>query len=51
VGSCRNLRIRLLRVLSLQQCARDLVEEYVCAKVLPLRASQVWFAVRDDEKY
>jgi hypothetical protein len=28
-----------LRVLSRQQCAHDLVEEYICAKVLPLRAS------------
>ena len=33
------------------QCARDLVEEFVCAKVLPLRANQAWFVVKDDEKY
>ena len=35
-----------LRVLSPHQCARYLVEEFVCAKVLPLRANQSWFAVR-----
>jgi hypothetical protein len=28
-----------------------LVEEFVCAKVLPLRANQSWFAVKDDERY
>ena len=33
------------------QCARDLVEEFVCAKVLPLRANQAWFVVKDDERY
>ena len=37
--------------LSGHQCARDLVEEFVCAKVLPLRANQSWFVVKDDEKY
>ena len=40
-----------LRTLSCHQCARDLVEEFVCAKVLPLRANQSWFVVKDDEKY
>ena len=40
-----------LRTLSRHQCVRDLVEEFVCAKVLPLRANQSWFAVKDDEKY
>jgi hypothetical protein len=28
-----------------------LVEEFVCVKVLPLRANQSWFTVKDDEKY
>ena len=28
-----------LRTLSHHQCAHDLVEEFVCAKVLPLRAN------------
>ena len=27
-----------LKILSRHQCVRDLVEEFVCAKVLPLRA-------------
>lgn len=40
-----------LRQLSRHQCARDLVEEYVCARYVPLRKDQVWFEVRDDEKY
>ena len=40
-----------LRALSCHQCARDLVEEFVCAKALPLKAIQTWFAVRDDERY
>jgi len=40
-----------LRALSRHQYARDLVEEFVCAKVLPLKANQTWFAVRDDERY
>ena len=40
-----------LRILSCHQCARDLVEEFVCAKVVPLRADQAWFAVKDDERY
>lgn len=29
-----------LRALSCHQCARDLVEEFLCTKVLPLRANQ-----------
>ena len=40
-----------LRIMSRHQCARDLVEEFVCVKVLPLRANQSWFVVKDDEKY
>lgn len=40
-----------LRALSRHQCAQDLVEEFVCAKVLPLRAGQAWFDVKDDERY
>ena len=40
-----------LRALSRHQCACDLVEEFVCAKVVPLRADQAWFAVKDDEWY
>ena len=40
-----------LRTLSRHQCARDLVEEFVYAKVLTLRANQSWFVVKDDEKY
>ena len=43
--------IDALRILSRHQCARDLVEEFVCAKVLPLRADQAWFMVKDDERY
>lgn len=38
------------RVLSCHQCARDLVE-FVSAKILPLRANQTWFAIKDDERY
>jgi hypothetical protein len=40
-----------LRTLLRHQCARNLVLEFVCVKVLPLRADQSWFAVKDDEKY
>ena len=40
-----------LRILSRHQCARDLVEEFVCAKVEPLRADHAWFVVKDDERY
>ena len=40
-----------LRTLSHHQCVRDLVEEFVCAKVVPLRADQAWFTVKDDEQY
>jgi hypothetical protein len=40
-----------LRALSRHLCARNLVEEFICAKVLPLRAGQAWFMVKDDEKY
>jgi hypothetical protein len=40
-----------LRTLSHDQCARDLVKEFVCVKVLPLRADQSWFAIKDDERY
>jgi hypothetical protein len=39
------------RVLSRHQCARDLVEEFVCAKILSLRANLTWFAAKDDERY
>ena len=35
-----------LRALSCHQCARDLVEEFLCVKVLPLRANQSWFELR-----
>lgn len=28
-----------LTILSRHQCARDLVEEFICAKVVPLRAN------------
>ena len=41
----------VLRILSRYQCARDLVEEFVWSKVVPLRADQAWFAVKDDERY
>ena len=34
-----------LRILWHHQCARDLVEEFVCAKIVPLRADQAWFTV------
>ena len=40
-----------LRILSCHQCALDLVEEFFCTKVLPLRANQAWFVVNDDERY
>ena len=30
---------------------QDLVEEFVCVKVLPLRANQPCFNVKDDERY
>jgi hypothetical protein len=40
-----------LRALPHHQCARNLIEEFVCAKVLPLRANQPWFEVKDDERY
>lgn len=40
-----------LRILSRHQCARDLGEEFVCAKILPLRSNQTWMVVNDDEKY
>ena len=43
--------VEALRTLSRHHCARDLVEEFVCAKVLPLRANQAWFMVKDDERY
>ena len=39
------------RILSRHQCTHGLVEEFVCAKVLPLRADQAWFAVKDNEWY
>ena len=41
------MRSGLYRVISV--C--DLVEEFVCVKVLPLRANQSLFAVKDNEKY
>ena len=40
-----------LRILSRHQCACDLVEEFVYAKVVPLRANQAWFTVKDGERY
>ena len=40
-----------LRILLHHQCARSLVEEFVCVKVLPLRANQAWFVVKVDERY
>lgn len=40
-----------LRILSHHQCARDMVEEFVGAKVFPLRANQFWFVVTDGERY
>jgi hypothetical protein len=43
--------IDTLWVLLRCQCTRYLVEEFVCVKVLPLRAKQVWFVVKDDERY
>ena len=43
--------IDALRILSCHQCARDLVEEFVGTKVLPLRANQSWFECKDDERY
>jgi len=43
--------VNAIRILSRQQCGRDLVEEFLCAKVVPLLWDQVWFDVRDDAKY
>ena len=40
-----------LKILSHHQCVRDLVEEFICAKVVPLRVNQAWFVVKDDERY
>ena len=40
-----------LRILLRHQCARNLVEEFVYVKVLPLRAKQAWFVVKVDERY
>ena len=40
-----------LRALSCHQCMRDLVEEFLCAKVIPLRVNQSWFDVKDDVMY
>lgn len=40
--------IDALRALARHQSTWDLVEEFVCVKVLPLRADQQWFAVKDD---
>ena len=45
------IAVDALRTLLHHQCARNLVEEFVCAKVLPLRANQSLFAVKDNEKY
>jgi hypothetical protein len=39
------------RLFSHQRCAHVLVEEYVCTKFVPLRRSQVWFDVWDEERY
>jgi hypothetical protein len=43
--------VDVLRALLHHQCARDLVEEFVCVKVLPLRVNQTWFDVKDDAMY
>jgi hypothetical protein len=43
--------VDVLRTLSRDQCVRDLVKEFVCVKVFPLRADQSWFAVKDDKRY
>ena len=43
--------VGMLRALSCHQCARDLVEEFVCVKVVPLKANQSWFDVKVDEMY
>jgi hypothetical protein len=43
--------VDVLWALSRHQCTQDLVEEFLCAKVLPLRANQSWFEVKDDERY
>lgn len=40
-----------LRVLARHQCTRDLVEEFLCAKVGPLKADQRWFVVKEDARY
>ena len=40
-----------LRILSHHQCARDLVEEFVCTKIVPLRVDQAWFVAKDDKRY
>lgn len=40
-----------LRALARHQCARDLIEEFLCVEVLPLKANQRWFAINDDALY
>lgn len=40
-----------LRASSRHQCMRDLVEEFLCVKVIPLRVNQSWFDVKDDVMY
>jgi hypothetical protein len=45
------ITVDALKTLSRHQCARNLVLEFVCVKVLPLRADQSLFVVKDDEKY
>jgi len=45
------MAVDALRILPRHHCARDLVEEFVCAKVLLLEANQAWFVVKDDDRY
>lgn len=40
-----------VRLLARYQSARDLMEEFCAARVLPLKADQEWFAVEDSPRY
>lgn len=42
--------IDALRAMARHQCARDLFEKFLCAKVVPLQDDERWFSV-SDERY
>lgn len=51
MGDDVHVAVDALRILSRYQCTRDLVEEFCCARVLPLKADQIWFDVKDEDRY